>query len=126
MLNDADVLARIKEALQPSDLSAAIMRLRRVPEVWRALHVTDFLGYVMEHPKEITWTPGVIADCCLLYNQSQPAETEGEFRDQSARALADLFDLATVTHGLEQSTVLCMAAYRSTCLADCANLKTAR
>ena len=100
MLTDADVLARVKEALQPSDLSAAIMRLRRVPEVWRALHATDFLGYVMEHPEEITWTPGAIADCCLLYNQSHPTETEGEVRDQSAQALADLFDLAMATHDL--------------------------
>jgi tetratricopeptide (TPR) repeat protein len=100
MLTDADVLARVKEALQPSDLSAAIMRLRRVPEVWRALHAVDFLGYVMEHPEEITWTPGAIADCCLLYNQSHPTKTEGEVRDQSAQALADLFDLAMATHDL--------------------------
>jgi tetratricopeptide (TPR) repeat protein len=100
MLNDADILARVKEALQPSDLSAAILRLRRVPEVWRALHAAEFLSYIMEHPEEITWTPGAIADSCLLYNQHPPADSEGMIKDQAAEALSELFNLATAAHDL--------------------------
>lgn len=100
MLNDAAILAQLKEAFQPSELSATITRLQRVPEVWQALHDGDFLRFVLEHPEEIEWTPSAIADSCLLYKRANQSGSEDSSSSHSTQAVSNLFDLATEAHSL--------------------------
>lgn len=45
-LTDADVLARLSEALSPGELASTLERVLRLPEAWRALHETEFLDAV--------------------------------------------------------------------------------
>jgi tetratricopeptide (TPR) repeat protein len=102
MLNDVDILHRLREALNAAELSTAIKRIRRVPEAWMALHDSEFLDFVLEHPDEITWTPASIADCSLLYSPTE-ADEQGHGRHYPSHdtgAPAQLFQLAEEAHTL--------------------------
>lgn len=46
LLTDADVLARLSDALSPGELASTLERLLRLPEGWRALHQADFIEAV--------------------------------------------------------------------------------
>jgi tetratricopeptide (TPR) repeat protein len=100
MLNDAHILTQLKAELQPDELSAALKRLRVVPEVWRALHDAEFLTFVMGHPDEISWLPGEIADSCLMYKQDLAPDEEGATPGNESAGLSGLFDLASEAHAL--------------------------
>ena len=102
MLNDADVIAQLESALPPAELSAAIQRLRRVPEAWEALHDSEFLQFVLEHPDEINWTPAAIADCSLLYKPSDASRVDSDSTtlDSQANAVSQLSELAREARAL--------------------------
>jgi tetratricopeptide (TPR) repeat protein len=106
MLNDADILHRLRESLNSAELSAAIQRIRRVPEAWAALHDSEFLDFVLEHPDEITWTPASIADCSLLFSPSEVDKQgcEDSYRTQNTGAPTLLFQLAQEAHTLAKRT----------------------
>jgi tetratricopeptide (TPR) repeat protein len=102
MLNDADILHRLREALDDAELSVAVKRIRRVPEAWAALHNSELLNFVLEHPDEIAWTPASIADCSLLFSSFEADEQDREdsHHTQIPGTPTQLFQLAQEAHTL--------------------------
>ncbi len=97
MLNDAEIIARLREVLEPADLSAAVKRIRLVHEAWSALGDEEFLSYLLEHPEEINWSPASIADSCLMFKR--PPSQDGDNWDaHRSQAVETLFRLAKDSH----------------------------
>ena len=91
MLNDADILQYLNQALNEEDLSSAIRRILYVPEAWREIHKSEFLTLALEKIDRAGWSPATLASLAL--GQSSLSNALDSLSSEQESRIANLMEL---------------------------------
>ena len=61
MVNDHELLARLRQAISPDEIAQVMGRIMRVPEAWNALHEADLLEKALQSRSHAGLTPAGLA-----------------------------------------------------------------